>query len=127
MSLKNWIMGIATVATMTGTVKAETKSASDGVKTEVVAPDYSQELKSLDEDIRRLTKESMTEADLQRSLLLQEEVQKLSKVRTQKRNQLFTLQDELDQRRAELIAKLKARLSAVCNIDDLFLFKWRLA
>ena len=85
------------------------------------------ELKSLDEDIKRLTKESMTEADLQRSLLLQEEVQKLSKARTQKRIQLFALQDELEQRRAELIAKLKARLSAVCNIDDLFLFKWRLA
>ena len=84
------------------------------------------ELKSLDEDIKRLTKESMTEADLQRSLLLQEEVQKLSKARTQKRIQLFALQDELEQRRAELIAKLKARLSAVCNIDDLFLFKWRL-
>ena len=85
------------------------------------------ELKSLDEDIKRLTKESMTEADLQRSLLLQEEVQKLSKARTQKRIQLFALQDELEQRREELIAKLKARLSAVCNIDDLFLFKWRLA
>ncbi len=52
MNIKNWIMGIATVATMTGTVKAETKSASDGVKTEVVAPDYSQELKSLDEALK---------------------------------------------------------------------------
>ena len=52
MGIKNWIMGIATLTTMTGTVKAEPKPVPDSIKTEVVTTDYSQELKSLDEALK---------------------------------------------------------------------------
>ena len=98
----------------------------DAYNTDKIVP-LEKELKALDDDIKRLTKEALTEADLNRSLLLQTEVQKLSKQKSQKRNQLWNLQDELEQRRAELIDQLKARLAAVCTVNDLFLIKWRLA
>ncbi|MEB3231479.1 MAG: SNF2-related protein [Leptolyngbyaceae bacterium] len=84
------------------------------------------DLKDLDRQIREAKRSATGALSLEAKLAGQRQVKALEKQRNQKRRQLFDAQDEIDERRDELIAQLEGKLEQKSELQRLFTLRWRL-
>jgi len=85
------------------------------------------EIKQLDRDIREAGRETRQFTGLAEKLEFQKKKAALEKRRSQKRHELFTAQDQIDQRREHLIEQLEKQLQAASHdVLPLFHIAWRI-
>jgi len=84
-----------------------------------------QELKSLDREIKAMKKEARQCAELNKKIELHKQAKALERKRNDKRRSLFEAQDEIDQRKDELIDKTEARLQQHLELVEVFTIRWR--
>jgi ERCC4-related helicase len=85
------------------------------------------ELKELDAEIRAVRKASKAAITLAEKLEAQRAIKALEQKRTQKRRQLFDAQDDVDQKRAELIEEIERQLKTIAKCEPVMSFRWVLA
>jgi len=83
------------------------------------------ELKELDKEIKTLKTEAKKILKLEEKLKAQRDIKGLERKRNTKRRRLYEAQDEVDQKKEELIAGVEARLKQIINTEELFTIKWR--
>ncbi len=81
-------------------------------------------IKEYDRQIKEVRRAAMTAPTLAEKIALQEQIGKLERERSNRRRALFLAQDEIDQRRDELIAAIAGRLSQEEREQDLFTIHW---
>ncbi len=84
-----------------------------------------QELKSLDREIKAMKKEARQCAELNTKIELHKQAKALERKRNDKRRSLFDAQDEIDQRKDELIEKTEAKLQQRLELVEVFTIRWR--
>jgi adenine-specific DNA-methyltransferase len=84
------------------------------------------ELKEIDGHIREARRAASAAPTLDAKLEGQKSMRALEATRAQKRRALFDAQDDIDARRAELIAKIEGRLEQETTTERLFVVRWRL-
>ena len=84
------------------------------------------EIKDLDRQIKEARRMAATAPTLEEKLAGQKLVKSLETQRNQKRRSLFDAQDEVDQRRDELIRGMETKLHQQMAIETLFVVYWRL-
>jgi ERCC4-related helicase len=84
------------------------------------------EIKDLDRQIKEAKRTAKTGLSLEEKLAGQKHVKELERLRNQKRRMLFDAQDEVDERRDELISRIENKLEQNSNLDTLFLVRWHL-
>jgi uncharacterized iron-regulated protein len=84
------------------------------------------EIKELDRQIREAKRAATGAMELQAKLERQKEVQVLEKQRNQKRRSPFDAQDEVDNKRDELIAQIEGKLEQKTTLKSLFILRWKL-
>lgn len=84
------------------------------------------EIKELDRQIKETKKASTLAASLQQKLEAQKQIKKLESERKHKRTSLFEAQDEIDERREELIRGIEAKLRESVRLNTLLEIQWRL-
>jgi SNF2 domain-containing protein/helicase-like protein len=84
------------------------------------------QLKELDAEIRAARKDSKTKVVLAEKVEAQRRVQSLEQRRTRMRRELYEAQDEVDQRRTELIEETEARLHTSADRETLLTIRWEL-
>ncbi|MFO1053962.1 MAG: SNF2-related protein [Planctomycetota bacterium] len=82
------------------------------------------ELKELDAEIRAARKESKVQVSLADKLQAQRRIKQLEQRRSQQRRQLFEAQDEVDQRRTQLIEEIEQQLRTKIERETLFTIRW---
>lgn len=82
------------------------------------------DIKELDRQIRELRRTAAAAPSLQAKLDAQKGLQALEKERTKKRRNLFEEQDRIDEKRAQLIDSLVAKLESKEELLPLFSVKW---
>jgi len=82
------------------------------------------ELKELDAEIRAARKESKTQVTLAEKLQAQKRIKQLEQRRSQQRRQLFEAQDEIDERRGQLIEEIEKQLQTEATRDMMFIIRW---
>ncbi len=85
------------------------------------------ELKEIDKQIREARKASTFAASLQDKLEAQKQIKKLENERRDKRLALHKAQDEIDERREELIVGIEAKLKESIIESRLFATRWRIS
>ena len=85
------------------------------------------ELKNIELEIREAKKAKRLAADLQSKIEAQKKVNELEQQRNQKKRTLFDAQDQIEQRKDELISEVEARLQQQTSRQNVFTIKWRLA
>lgn len=92
------------------------------------AEDQTQALEQELHDIKRRIKEKErsfnTESDTLKRLDIQKDIQSLQRQMKQKRQSLFTLEDEIDERRKQLILQIEASLNQSIEQENLFTINW---
>ncbi|WP_286262236.1 SNF2-related protein [Thalassotalea atypica] len=83
-----------------------------------------QTIKELDKEIKQVRREAKIAATLEEKLSMQKQQRKLESLRNKSRKELFDKQDEVDERREELIDNLEAKLSKKTEIESLFTIQW---
>ena len=83
-----------------------------------------QELKDLKRQIKEKERTFRTESDDNVRFSLQKEILSLQKAQRQKRQELFTVEDEIIQKRDALIDKIGTSLSATMTNETLFTINW---
>ena len=61
---------------------------------------------------------------LEAKVAAQREIKKLEKVRSEKRQSLFTSQDEIDERKENLLNDIEKMLNQKIKQEELFTIKW---
>lgn len=84
------------------------------------------ELKELDKEIKCLKTEAKKIVKLEDKLEAQRVIKELEKKRNAKRRSLYEAQDEVDQKKEELIAGVEGRLKQTISIEELFTIKWQI-
>ena len=84
-------------------------------------------LKDLDTRIKVARRESSHTSDLQAKLTGQRAIKELEGERARKRRALYEAQDEIDERKEELITNVEQRLTQMVNREDMFLIQWSVA
>jgi len=84
------------------------------------------ELKDLDRAIKEARTLSRQAATLSEKLEAQREQKALEQKRNKKRRELFDAQDQIDERRNELIEGIERQLRAVHTTELIFTIRWRL-
>ncbi|WP_096895768.1 SNF2-related protein [Candidatus Scalindua japonica] len=84
-----------------------------------------QELKNLDREIKETKKEARKEAELDKKVALHKDAKDLEKKRKDKRRSLFETQDEVDNRKENLISEIEAKLKQSVELDEIFIIRWR--
>ena len=64
---------------------------------------------------------------LEEKLILQKQQHELERTRNKQRKELFDRQDEVDERRENLISQLESKLNQKTDVEDLFIIRWCLA
>ncbi|PIE24050.1 MAG: DEAD/DEAH box helicase [Planctomycetota bacterium] len=82
------------------------------------------DLKELDAEIRAARKESKAQVTLALKLQAQKQIKKLEQRRNQQRRQLFEAQDEIDERRGQLIEEIEKQLQTEATRDMMFTIRW---
>lgn len=83
-----------------------------------------QEIKELDKEIRDVRRTAKAAPDLEEKLNWQKKQRELEKLRSRKRRELFDKQDEVDNRREELISELEDKLEQNFEESHLFAIAW---
>lgn len=85
------------------------------------------ELRELDNEIKSARKALKSGVALADKLEAQKSIKTLESKRNTKRRQLFDAQDEVDEKRAELIEEIERQLQTKTRIEPVFTLRWRLA
>jgi superfamily II DNA/RNA helicase len=83
-----------------------------------------QTIKELDKEIKQVRREAKIAATLEEKLSMQKQQRKLESLRNKSRKELFDKQDEVDERREELIDNLESKLSKKMEIENIFTIQW---
>ena len=83
-----------------------------------------QEIKELDKEIREVRRTAKAAPDLSEKLDWQKRQRELEKMRSNRRRDLFDKQDEVDDRREELITELEDKLEQKISTKQLFIILW---
>jgi len=81
-------------------------------------------IKELDKEIKLVRREAKIAATLEEKLAMQKQQRKLETLRNKQRRTLFDKQDEVDERREQLIDTLEQKLNRKTEIEDLFTIQW---
>ena len=81
-------------------------------------------LKDTKEQIKALRRQSRQAETLEEQHTIQEKLQKLEKRQRKQRREIFTVEDEIEAKRDELIAGLEKRLSQSQHAERLFTIRW---
>jgi adenine-specific DNA-methyltransferase len=84
------------------------------------------EIKEIDRQIKDARRAATTALTLEDKLAGQKQIKSLEALRNQKRRSLFDAQDEIDKRRAELIAQIEGKLEQKVELVPLFTIRWRI-
>ena len=83
-------------------------------------------LRNLDIEIKGVKKASRSAVTLADKLEAQKQIKSLELKRSVKRRELFTEQDNVDQKRAELIERMEQQLELKIYCETLFTLRWEL-
>ena len=83
-----------------------------------------QELKDLKKQIKERERAFRAEADDNKRLSLQKEIQSIQKLQRQKRQELFVVEDEIIEQRDKLIEQLDSSLATTVKQEVLFTIHW---
>ena len=83
-----------------------------------------QELKNLDREIKETKKEARKEVELDKKVALHKMSKDLEKKRKEKRRSLFEAQDEVDNRKENLITEIEAKLKQSSELNEIFTIRW---
>lgn len=83
-----------------------------------------QSIKEMDKEIRLVRREAKIVPTLEEKLALQKQQRTLERQRNRNRKELFDKQDEVDERREELIDSLEHKLNEKTVIETLFTIQW---
>ncbi len=75
--------------------------------------------------IRDLQRQSRQAATLHEQHIIQEEITKLERKKRQLRERIFDIEDEITEKRNQLVAALEKRLQQKTNSTALFTIRWR--
>lgn len=84
------------------------------------------EIKELDIEIKSLKTEAKKIAKLEEKVKAQRHIKELEKKRNEKRQALYKSQDEVEQRKDDLISEIEARLKQKIQKNRLFEIKWKI-
>lgn len=84
------------------------------------------EIKDLDRQMKEARRSAVAALTLEEKLAAQKQVRALEQQRNAKLRSLFDAQDEIDQRREELIGQIEAKLRQKTEAVELFVLRWRL-
>ena len=84
------------------------------------------EIKELDRQIKEARRSAMTALTLDEKLENQKQVKALEGQRNQRRRSLFEAQDDVDDRRDQLIAHIEGQLTQKKTENELFVIRWSL-
>ena len=85
-----------------------------------------QEIKEMDRKIKELRTLAKKMVTLQEKLEAQRKIRSMEKQRIEKRRALFTAQDEIDEKRDELISNVEKKLRQKTAENQIFTIRWRL-
>ena len=84
------------------------------------------EIKDLEAEIKLKKAESRKVIDLSYKLKLQRDIKDLEKKRNEKRRHLFEAQDQIDERKENLLNEIESRLQQDIQMKNLFILHWNL-
>lgn len=84
------------------------------------------EIKDLDAEIKLKKGESKKIANLDQKIKAQRYIKELEKKRSDKRSRLFSAQDEVDQKKENLLTEIEERLKQNITETELFTIRWQL-
>lgn len=84
------------------------------------------EIKDLEAEIKLKRAESRRLIDLAQKVQIQRDIKELEKRRNEKRKMLFAAQDEIDERKEQLLNEIEARLQQQVQLTHLFTLHWHL-
>jgi exonuclease VII large subunit len=84
------------------------------------------ELKNIEFEIREVKKAKRLAVDLESKVAAQKRVNELETQRNHKKRTLFDAQDQIEQRKDELITDVQARLQQKTARQEVFTIRWRL-
>ncbi|MEE4209427.1 MAG: SNF2-related protein [Parvularcula sp.] len=84
-----------------------------------------QAIRDTKEQIKGLRRQSRQAETLSEQKELQEKIQSLEKKQRRQRQQIFDVEDEINEKRDALIAELERRLSQKTQSDELFTIRWQ--
>ena len=84
------------------------------------------EIKDLEAEIKLKKAESRKVVDLSYKLKLQRDIKDLEKKRNEKRRHLFEAQDQIDERKENLLNEIESRLQQDIQMKNLFILHWKL-
>jgi hypothetical protein len=84
------------------------------------------EIKDLEAEIKLKKAESRKVVDLSYKLKLQRDIKDLEKKRNEKRRHLFEAQDQIDERKENLLNEIESRLQQEIQMKNLFILHWNL-
>jgi adenine-specific DNA-methyltransferase len=85
---------------------------------------HEQELRDLDRSISDARRAAVTAAALAAKLEAQKSVRELEAERSRRRKDYFAAQDEVDERKAGIIAETAARMNRSDSVEELFSLRW---
>jgi superfamily II DNA or RNA helicase len=85
------------------------------------------EIKDLEAEIKLKKAESRKIVDLSYKLKLQRDIKDLEKKRNEKRRHLFEAQDQIDERKENLLNEIESRLLQNYSLQNLFYLKWKIS
>ena len=84
------------------------------------------EIKDLDAEIKLRKSEAKKMLNLEEKVQTQRQIKELEKKRAQKRQTLFSAQDEIDGQKEQLLSNIEKRLKQSINKNELFTVRWNL-
>jgi superfamily II DNA/RNA helicase len=84
------------------------------------------EIKDIDAEIKLRKSESKKTMNLEHKVKVQRAIKDLDAKRSEKRRRLFTAQDEIDDKKENLLTEIEARLNQKIAEKELFTIKWKL-
>jgi len=84
------------------------------------------ELKDFDQQIKEIRRDSQDATALTEKLAAQKRLKQAESERNKKRRELYDAQDEIDQQREVLIAKIEGQLKMEHHMKSLFTVRWKL-
>ncbi len=83
------------------------------------------EIKNLDKEIKQLKRDAKRISVLNKKLQAQRHIKDLEKKRKEKRARLFEEQDNVEERKDNLIDEIEKRLKQKTTVEELFMIRWR--
>jgi ERCC4-related helicase len=84
------------------------------------------EIKDLDAEIKLKKSEAKKTTDLEEKVKAQRQIKEMEKKRAQKRQTLFAAQDDIDDKKENLLSDIEKRLKQSIKSNELFTIRWRI-